>query len=168
MSKELKILAAFLWVAFIGCLVVILILSFQDGGDAKELGKGTIYSFAQHYYGVEDVPEDVLIIFTYKFRQIGRILIFCLLAILGTCTIHLTFHNWLWVVRATISGSILMFIAVFTEEYKNFLPTRHFSKEEMLYSIGGVLIGFIYISTITGVYAYTKWSLTTKKKKHRR
>ena len=159
MNKGLKLLAVFLWISFIGCLLVIFYLSFQTGEAAKEIDKSGIYTIAQRYYGVEDIPDEVFLTFTYKFRQIGRVILFCMLAFLGTCTIHLTFHKWPWIIRAIISGGILFFVAIFTEEYKNFLPTRHFSKEEMLLSVLGVFIGFFYISTITGVYAYTKWSI---------
>ena len=145
-----------MWIIFIGLVAVICYLSFVNGEEAKAQGADLIYKLAQKYYGVNDIPDEVMLSFTYKFRQIGRILIFIMLGIIGTLTIHLTFYNWWWIIRTAISVIMLVLIATFTEEYKNYLPTRHFSKEEMLISIMGVLLGFIFITVVTAVYGFIK------------
>lgn len=149
-----------MFASFIG---LICYLSFQNGEAAKELGKNFINNLAKWYYDAAKVSDQSLLEFTYRFRQIGRVVLFILLGVLGTATIHATFHKWNWILRTIISGIILVCIAVFTERFKIYLPTRHFSQTEMLYSIYGVLIGFGLVSVITSVYTFTNY-LSTKNK----
>lgn len=157
MSKTMRVFTILLWIAFLTCLAAVFYLSFQDGEAAKALGKDYIYLLAQKYYGVKDIPDEVMTIFTYKVRQIGRIGMFTLLALLGTSVVHATFHSWLWLVRSIIAGSFLLAVAIFTERYKLYLPTRHFSEKEMLYSIAGAMLGFGIVSIMTGVFGLVKW-----------
>ncbi len=157
MKKGFIALAIILWILFLGCLGAVFYLSFQDGEAAKEFGSDIIKSTAKWYYGTEDIAPDIMLEFTYRFRQIGRILIFTLLGIIGTATIHATFYRLHWVFRTLISITLLILVAVFTERYKVYLPTRHFSEREMLYSIYGVLIGFGIVSIITSIYTFAHY-----------
>lgn len=157
MSKTMRFFTILLWIAFLSCLYLVFYLSFQEGEAAKEVGKDYIYVLAQKYYGVDNIPDEVMLTFTYKIRQIGRIGIFTLLALLGTSVVHATFHNWLWIIRSIMAGSFLLGVAVFTERYKIYLPTRHFSEKEMLYSIAGAMLGFGIVSIMTGVFGLVKW-----------
>lgn len=153
----MKIWTAFLWVSFISCLLAILYLSFQSGEAAKELGTGMMKKTASIYYKRNNFSEDELVDIIYRFRQYGRVIAFTVLGILGTATIHTTFYKWLWIVRAVISTAMLLFIAVFTERFKIYLPTRHYSEAEMMYSIYAVLFGFAFVSIITLAYSFTKF-----------
>ena len=157
MSKGLKVFAVFLWICFLGCLGAILYLSFQNGEEAKALGSDIILKAAQRRYNMTEVPEEVLLSFTYKVRQMGRLLIFALLGVLGTSTIHVTFHKLHWLVRALISVVMLVGIAIFTEKFKIYLPTRHFSGEEMGISIVGAMLGFVFVSVVTFVFSIIRW-----------
>lgn len=157
MKKGFVVLAIVLWVLFLGCLAGILYLSFQDGESAKEIGSDIIDSAARWYYGTENIAPDILLDFTYKCRQIGRIVLFTLFGIIGTSTIHATFYKLHWVFRTLIAITLLILVAVFTERYKIYLPTRHFSEREMLYSIYGVLIGFGIVSVITSIYTFARY-----------
>ena len=74
----------------------------------------------------------------------------------GTATFHLTFHRLWWIVRAGISVVFLVLVAVFTERYKIYLPTRHYSSVEMLYSIMGAMAGFLFVSLVTLFYSLGK------------
>ena len=146
----------FMWVLFLLCLGAILYLSFEDGTKAKDISEKIVGKGAAYYYDRDDLSADELTAIIYKVRQYGRIIIFFVLAILGTITIHLTFHRWFWIFRAIISVAMLMGIAVFTERYKLYLPTRHYSEQEMIYSIFGVLAGFALVSFVTLVFSLTR------------
>ncbi len=145
-----------LWILFLGVLGMIVYLSFQNGEDAKALGKDYIQVLAERYYETEDIPAEVMTEFTYKLRQLGRIGIFFALGILGTSCIHASFYRINWILRTIISLVMLLAVAVFTEKYKVYLPTRHFSEDEMILSIAGAVFGFVIISIITLVMSIVK------------
>ena len=156
-SKGYIAFAIISWILFLGVLGAIIYLSLQNGEAAKATGKSYIYSLAQWYYGVEDVPEIVMVSFTYKFRQIGRIGIFFGLGILGTNVVFVTFPKLLWILRSMISAAMLLGVAVFTERIKIYLPSRHFSEQEMMYSIFGAMLGFVFIAVVYFVYIHIMW-----------
>lgn len=156
LSPAMTFLGVLLWICFLGCLATIIYLSVQDGEAAKAVGKDYIRKLAENYYGRDNFTPEEMVDITYRFRQYGRIVIFAILGFLGTATFHLTFHNWWWIVRAVISAGFLILVAVFTERYKIYLPTRHYSEKEMLYSIFGVMAGFIFVSLVTLFYSLCK------------
>lgn len=158
-NKGMLGLAVFLWFFYLILLAFIVYLSFSDGESAKNFGKKTIRYMAEYHYETDDIPEEVMFTFTYKVRQLGRIALFIALGMLGTMTIHVTFHFWPWLLRAIISVSMLIFVAVFTERFKMYLPTRHFSDKEMVYSILGALAGFGFVSIVTFVFSFVRWVL---------
>ncbi|MCR5502447.1 MAG: VanZ family protein [Lachnospiraceae bacterium] len=143
------LLLLILWLLFLGCTALICYLSFENGDKAKELGSSLTLKLAQWNFQLEDVPEEALTGFTYKFRQLGRLLIFFVLGVIGTGTIHYTLRSARWIIRSLISTALLIGIAVFTERYKLHLPTRHYSADEMMISIIGVLLGFLFVSFVT-------------------
>lgn len=148
-----------LWTMFTGVLLLILYLSFQDGESAKMLDEKVIIRIAALYYDRDDFTLLEMADIIYRFRQYGRILIFGLLGLLGTTTVHVTFHRLPWIFRSVMAVAGLVAIAVFTERYKMYLPTRHFSAEEMMYSIYGVGAGFFIITVITLVFSIVKRTL---------
>lgn len=156
LSPGMIVFGVFLWIGFLGCLATIIYLSLQDGESAKMLGKEYIRKLAGFYYGRDNFTAEEMVDITYKFRQYGRIVIFAILGFLGTATFHLTFHRLWWIVRAGISAVFLVLVAVFTERYKIYLPTRHYSSVEMLYSIMGAMAGFLFVSLVTLFYSLGK------------
>ena len=152
-KSGLTFFCVLLWLLFLLCTGVILYLSFQNGEDAKEVGKSFLTEAAQRYYHTNDLSEEVMTAFTYKVRQGGRLLIFFVLGVLGTGAVHLTFRRIGWFFRMLISVLMLLGIAVFTERFKIYLPTRHFSSAEMMLSIYGAMLGFVFVSVITLVFS---------------
>ncbi len=160
MNRLMKSLAVILWTSTIAVFMLILYLSFQDGEAAKMLDNKYIIRFAAIYYGRDDFNIFEMADIIYRFRQYGRILIFAILAFLGTATTHVTFYKLPWFVRSVIAVLGLIAVAVFTERFKMYLPTRHFSETEMLYSIYGVVAGFMVITIMTFVYSIVKQILS--------
>ncbi len=142
-----------MWLSTVFTLGLILLLSFQDGETAKNVDNILIKNFAQWYYNRDDFNILEMMNITYRFRQYGRIVIFMLLGFLGTATIHSSFYKVPWILRTFMAGIILIGVAIFTERYKIYLPTRHFSETEMYYSIFGALFGFIIVSFITFIFS---------------
>lgn len=142
------------WILFLGILGLILFLSFQDGEDAKSLGADVIRKAAHRYFHTDSLSPRDLQEFTYKVRQLGRCLMFIVMGILGTNVVHVTLHKINWCVRTIIAAVILIAIAIFTERFKVYLPTRHFSEEEMMVSIYGSMLGFGVVSLISGIYSF--------------
>lgn len=156
MNRFMRFLTVLLWTSTILVLGAICYLSFMDGESAKMLDKKIIIRFAAWYYDRDDFTLLEMADIIYRFRQYGRIAIFALLALLGTATIHVTFYRWPWLVRSLLAVAGLIGVAVFTERYKMHLPTRHFSQEEMMYSIYGVAMGFMFITVVTFVFSLIK------------
>lgn len=163
-SKGYIAFAVISWILFLSVLGIIIYLSLQNGEAAKETGKDFIHDLAQWYYGVDEIPDIVMISFTYKLRQIGRIGIFFGLGILGTNVVFVTFPRLLWIFRSVISAAMLLFVAVSTERIKIYLPSRHFSETEMGYSIFGALLGFVFIAVVYFVYIHIMWFVNKNRK----
>ncbi|MBP3604932.1 MAG: hypothetical protein J6J79_12380 [Lachnospiraceae bacterium] len=131
----------------------IVYLSLQDGITAKEQ-MYKIVEYLQKYteidlkdrLGMESADRDQI---AYLLRQGGRAVAFFLLGILGTLSVHMTFRKMNWLTKTCITSVCLVAIAYFTEKVKEYLPTRHFSREEMLLSIAAVILGFFFVSFIT-------------------
>ena len=149
MNRFMRGLSAVLWIMLSFVLAVILYLSFQDGESAKDIDNIVIRSLAEWYYNRDDFNILEMMDITYRFRQFGRIVLFMGLGLLGTSAVHTSFYKIPWIFRTIIAGLCLMAIAIFTERYKIYLPTRHFSETEMMYSIYGVLTGFFIISVVS-------------------
>ena len=145
------------WFAFIGMVLLICYLSFQPQSQAKVVDKDITMKIAERFYDMSSMTEEETAHIIWVIRTQCRVFLFCALGLIGTATIHLTFRKINWFFRAVISVFILVAIAVFTEKFKEYLPTRHFSQEEMIYSIAGVMIGFVLVSAVTLVYSLVKW-----------
>lgn len=147
--------ALFLWILFLTGVFTVAYLSVQDGEETKLMGKKLIQYLAVRKYG-EAVTETQLLAVTYQFRQTGRIVAFFLIGILGTVTIHVTFYRWYWVIRTFLSAGILCAIACVTEKCKNYIPSRHYSQEEMMLSVTAVILGFSLVSVIMVLFHILK------------
>lgn len=145
-----------LWIIFIFLVACVTYLSFQNGEDARALGKQVIVQIAESQHQGEAVTQEELDAFTYEIRQSGRIVVFLLIGIVGTITIHVSFRKSNWLIKTAITAVILVAIAYFTEKLKIYIPSRHYSYEEMLISITAVTVGFSVVSIITLVCGIVK------------
>lgn len=148
-NKFHYILIFFLWAAFLMLMAAIVFLSVQDGNEAKEMMQKII-----SYIGRKAESELPAVVSAkeeteYVMRQSGRAVAFILLGMLGTVTVHVTFYRTNWFLKTGITVICLVAVAYFTEKVKIYLPTRHFSEEEMLISIACVILGFLAVSGIT-------------------
>lgn len=136
-----------LWLIFILMIGGIVYVSFQNAEESKELGKQLIrqISKVEHI----DTTEESIDAFNYLFRQGGRIVAFLMIGIVGTITIHVTFAGCNWLFKTTITLMILTAIACFTEKMKMYIPTRHYSYEEMMLSVMAAAAGFLAVSVLT-------------------
>ena len=157
MNKGLKVLTVLVWLLFLGMIGAICYLSFQDGESAKEIDRIFTDKVIAYLYSGEELSTEKLVEVTNTIRQFGRIVLFFTLGVLGTAAIHLAFHKINWLLRTIISVVVLVGIAVFTERYKMYLPTRHFSEEEMVLSIEGAILGFLFISVVSFVFGILAW-----------
>ncbi len=137
-----------LWGMFLLTVACVAYLSFQSGEDAKAFGKEFIGELAKARYSQKVVTDSDMDAFTYLVRQNGRALAFFVIGILGTVTFHVTFYKCNWLLRTTITVTVLGAIAYLTEKLKLYIPTRHYSYEEMLISLRAVAAGFIMASAI--------------------
>ena len=144
------------WIIFISLVALVAYLSFQNGEDAKELGKQTILQFAESQNAGGVLTQEYLDMLTYKIRQSGRVIAFIVIGIVGTITIHVSFLKSSWLTQTTITAVILVGIACLTEWLKRYIPSRHYSYEEMLVSIFSVIIGFTVVSVATLVFKAVK------------
>ena len=138
-----------LWIFFAVTTAGIAYLSFQNGEEAKKLGEQLILYLAQNIKHKQNVSAAELSAFTYDIRQGGRALAFLFLGIIGTAAVHLSCPKLNWVVKTIITAGMLLAIAYFTEKLKVYIPTRHYSYEEMMISITAVIVGFLAVSLIT-------------------
>lgn len=144
------------WIIFISLVALVAYLSFQNGEDAKELGKQTILQFAESKSTEGFITQEYLDRLTYRIRQSGRVIAFIMIGIVGTITIHVSFLKSSWLTQTTVTAVILVGIACLTEWLKKYIPSRHYSYEEMLVSIFSVIIGFAVVSVVTLVFKAVK------------
>lgn len=137
------------WLAFLAVVAVVFYTSFQNGEEAAKLGKGVITKLAVEYFDKDTVSSAELSRFTYHMRQLLRTLAFICVGVLGTASIHVSFRKLPWIIRTLLSGSMVVILAWFTEKGKVYLPTRHYSYNQMMISIVSALLGFLLVSAIT-------------------
>ena len=140
------------WMIFLVSVATIVYLSFQNGTSSAELGSDVIEKLAAEYYEKDTVSTTELYKFTYYFRQMGRTIAFFIIGILGTATIHLSSERLPWIVKSILAAGILLVIAWVTEKCKIYLPTRHYSQDEMMISMAASMLGFSIVSLITLIY----------------
>ena len=138
-----------LWIMFVILVAGVAYLSFQNGEDAKRLGRQMIIKLAESQNPQQEITDQELDALTYVVRQNGRALAFLVIGIIGTVTIHVSCRKCNWLAKTVITAFILVAIACLTEKLKVYIPTRHYSYEEMLISIEAVVTGFILVSVIT-------------------
>ncbi len=149
MKKTRKIFAVLLlWGIFFALIFGIVFLSFQNGTEAKELSNRFILQLVQKMNPQTTMTDTELQELTYDIRQGGRVLAFLLLGMIGTLTVHLSFPRGSWCAKTGITALILVAIAFFTEKLKIYIPTRHYSYEEMTVSISAVMLGFSMVSLV--------------------
>lgn len=148
-KKRHPVWIAFLWLCFIAVVGIVFYLSFQDGEEAKAFGKRFIQYVAEEKIKGDTIGQEELQSLTYVIRQTGRVAIFFLMGILGTVSIHVSFRKWNWLIKTGIAAGILTMIAYLTEKLKIYIPSRHYSYEEMIYSIAAAGVGVILVSAIS-------------------
>ena len=148
-KKEKRLLVQLLWLFFIVTAAGIAYLSFQNGEEAKKLGEQFILQLAQNINHKQNVSAADLSALTYDIRQGGRALAFFVLGIIGTAAVHVSCSKWNWGIKTIVTAFVLLAIAFLTERVKIYIPSRHYSYEEMLISITAVIVGFLAVSLIT-------------------
>ncbi len=137
------------WLMFIVLVAGVAYLSFQNGEDAKQLGKSMITRLAEAQHPQGALTDQEMNDFTYMIRQNGRVIAFLMIGIVGTITIHISCSKCNWFVKTCITILILVAIAYLTEWLKIYIPSRHYSAEEMMISMMAVITGFIVVSAAT-------------------
>ena len=155
-KKSHPVLITFLWICFITIVAIVVYLSFQNGEDTKAFGKKLIRYVAEKMYAGNQIGETEMFRATYLVRQGGRIVSFFLIGILGTVTIHLSFPRWNWLLKTALTASVLLLIACLTERLKVYIPGRHYSYKEMVYSILAVGAGFVLVTVFTLLFHIMK------------
>lgn len=148
-NKKRRLIVPLLWICFITIALGITYLSFQNGEAAKKLGDQFIMSLAQNMNDSQEVSSTEVNTLTYYIRQSGRALAFLLLGVIGTLAVHVSCPKWNWAAKTIVTASILLAIAFLTERIKIYIPSRHYSYEEMLISITAAIAGFLVVSFIT-------------------
>ena len=148
-KKKTRLIVPVLWISFIVMVAGITYLSVQSGEDAKKLGSQFISSLAQNINDSQNVGEEEVNSLTYFIRQSGRAIAFLLLGIVGTVAVHVSCTKWNWGIKTFVTAFVLLAIAFFTEKVKIYIPSRHYSYEEMMISMVAVVIGFLAVSVIT-------------------
>lgn len=148
-KKEKRLLVQLLWLFFIITAAGITYLSIQNGEEAKKLGEQFILQLAQNINHKQNVSAAELNALTYDIRQGGRALAFFVLGIIGTAAVHVSCPKWNWGIKTIVTAFVLLAIAFLTEKVKIYIPSRHYSYEEMLISITAVIVGFLAVSLIT-------------------
>ena len=148
-KKEKRWVVPLLWTIFLTIVIGIALVSIQNGEESKHIGETWIYRLAQEKNPGERITEEELSEVTYIVRQIAREIAFFIIGIIGTITIHATCKKRSWFLKTEISAVVLAAIAYFTEAIKKFIPTRHYSQEEMMLSMGAVAAGFLIVSAVS-------------------
>lgn len=147
-KKKHPVLIVFLWICFIAAIGIVAYLSFQNGAQAKALGRRFIQYVADRRYSGRKATDEEMLNLTYEIRQAGRMVAFFLIGIWGTMTIHVSFRKCSWVLKTGITAMLLLAVAYLTEKLKIYIPSRHYSYEEMMLSIAAVSMGFLMVSVI--------------------
>lgn len=145
------------WLAFLTVVTVVFYTSFQNGEDAARLGKDALTKLAVEYFDKDTVSSAEMNRFTYHVRQVLRTVAFVCVGILGTATIHVSFGRLPWIVKTLLSGGIVMVLAWATEKAKIYIPTRHYSYNQMMISIVAALLGFLLVSAVTLIWDFVHY-----------
>lgn len=148
-KKKHPVLTAFLWLSFLGIVALVIYLSFQNGEEAKKVGQQAIQYIARMQHPEREVTQRELDALTYEIRQTGRVVAFFVIGILGTIAVHVTCKRRNWVLKTGLTAMVLVAIAYLTEKLKIYIPSRHYSYEEMLMSIEAVIMGFLLVSLVS-------------------
>lgn len=148
-SKCAWIWVILFWLAFLSVVAIVFYTSFQSGEDAAKLGKGLITKLAVSYFNKDTISSAELSRFTCHLRQLLRTAAFICVGVLGTAAIHVSFRRIPWIIKTLLAGSIVLVLAWITEKGKIYLPTRHYSYNQMMISIVSALLGFLLVSAIT-------------------
>lgn len=144
-KKKKKALAVFLWIIFIGLVIGIAYLSFQSGEDTKALGQKLILKLVEIEYPGQRITNNKIETVTYAVRQTGRAVAFLLVGVLGTLAIYLSWPRCNGFVKGGITAGLLLAIAFFTEKLKVYIPTRHYSQNQMIISMIAVTVGSLVV-----------------------
>ncbi len=147
-KRKRQILLFSLWFVFLSMVAGITFLSLQNGEETKMLGNRMIMEFAKAGHGQEEVTQTLLDSVTYVIRQGGRALAFLMIGIVGTVTMYVTCQKCNWLIRAGLTVLMLASIAYLTEKLKIYIPSRHYSFEEMMISMMATAVGFACVSVI--------------------
>ncbi|MDE5909034.1 MAG: hypothetical protein K2H52_09910 [Lachnospiraceae bacterium] len=147
-KKRQGLAALVLWIVFILMIAGITFISFQNGEATKELGSQIMDKLTRFQAVPEVSTGEEMAAATYGMRQSGRALVFLLIGIVGTITIHVSCYRCNWLIRTGITVFILAAIAYFTEKLKIYIPTRHYSYEEMMISMAAAGVGCLAVSLI--------------------
>lgn len=148
-KNKRRLVVSVLWMFFFLLFAGITYLSFQNGEEAKKLGSQLILRLAQNMNDKQDISTAQVDTLTYGIRQSGRALAFLLLGIVGTAAVHVSCPRWNWGIKTLVTALALLAIAFFTEKMKVYIPSRHYSYEEMMISITAVTIGFLAVTLIS-------------------
>lgn len=143
-----RVIVPVLWIFFAAIAAGIVFLSFQNGEEAKKLGEQFILHLARNINHKQNVSAAELSALTYDIRQGGRALAFLILGMVGTAAVYLSCPKWHWTVKTIFTAVVLLAIAFLTEKLKVYIPSRHYSYEEMLISVTAVIVGFLAVSLI--------------------
>lgn len=156
-NRSHPLIAAILWTCFLALVAVAVYLSFQDGEEAKALGRQFIQFLAgRKYQETEAVSQTQMVDLTYEVRQTGRAALFFLLGIFGTVAMHVSFKRCNWVIKTGVTAAVLVAIAFLTEKLKIYIPSRHYDYDEMMISIISVIAGFAIVSVVTLLFYVLK------------
>ena len=146
MKKKRWLAELILWGMFSFMVAAGMYISFQNGEESKAAGKQLLATFtgikdSEKLYGQGQRDELM-----YLLRQSGRVLAFLAIGMVGTLTIHVTCVKCGWFLKTVIAAAVLLPIACFTERMKIYIPSRHYSYEEMLISIAAAMAGLLIVS----------------------
>lgn len=138
-----------LWIIFLFTVGAVAYFSFQNGEESKLVGKDIINAIAAIRYRGAEATSQQMTELTYVFRQTARALAFFFLGMVGTMAIHISLRKLPWLFKSGFAVMILAAVAYFTEKLKIYIPSRHYSYQEMLISLTAVAAGFLLVSAIT-------------------
>lgn len=155
-KKNHPVIVAMLWISFLAAISLVAYLSFQNGEDAKEVGKNAIRFIAQQNSSGNETTQQDIDTVTYLIRQAGRTGAFFVIGVLGTLAVYVSFKKCNWFLKAGITAAILIGFAYLTEKLKIFIPSRHYNHDEMMLSIAAVTAGFALVTVIALIFHVMK------------
>lgn len=148
MKNRRRLAGLILWGLFIVMVAGVTYISFQNGEESKAMGKEILTTFAGIKESGDAAGQKRMDDLMYLLRQSGRVLAFLSIGMVGTGAIYLTCTKWGWLPRTGVTVFLLWAIACFTEKMKIFIPSRHYSHQEMMISIAASAAGFLLASLL--------------------